>query len=642
MIRQLLKRESAASPAYEPLRIAAATANSLKISRCIEMPTSISQVLRFDKEGNMVLCLGHGNKSVMAFALEKGVFNEGLSEAPSFSSFFRDSPLFDTTITHGHETLVRDFCLLINLTPSQTSSRRRSFVLLASACPSLDGSSPSNSSNATYPHALNHTVNDVISLWLVCLESGMISDKLVFPCDHIVLSHAAGVQVNGDILAVTSVKNQTIHLFHIQESGTFVKQVEVGWHTRDDDEFCLAKARSAQELFDAQQQTVRATTSLPNLSNFSSFMSASLYRNRTLLGGNDRAASNDLPYVGPAAAPGGPIRPVELRRSLRRSARSAILPRVSVQPNASVANIFSNPNNHHGADEVVHVPSFGGRDGVNASASNIPNALPFSGLKQRLLSFLYRKAAESGNPATMRHFYLTFDQYASLVMWRMQFLENDTILIKFGGIENALGRPAEPLASQATFFMEYSLETTQVLNVYDNTSHELLERFCSEPQFRGSAGNHGLNYVTNATNNDAARDFVKKQLYSVGKAKNGGRAQSVKRILASLPLNPQYYIESPLLDQRIFSYDESMMNNVQRPRSWSSQFAVKFWDRETGQVRFKIDPNPGEPGSAIEQALTKSKKYVSYIFHPWIPFVISVMTVAGRPPIYNFHFVCTE
>ncbi|KAJ3242535.1 acid phosphatase det1 [Chytriomyces hyalinus] len=638
MIRQLLKRESAPSFAYEPLRIAAATANSLKISRCIEMPTSISQVMRFDKEGNILLCLGHGNKAVMAFALENGVFNEGQSETPSFSSFFRGSPLFDTTITHGHETLVRDFCLIINLKPSQSSSRRRSFVLLASACP---WTSLSNPSTAAYPHALNHTVNDVITLWLVCLESGMISDKLVFPCDHIVLSHAAGVQVNGDILAVTSVKNQTIHLFHIQESGTFVKQVEVGWHTRDDDEFCLSKARSAQELFDAQQQTVRAATSLPNLSNFTSFMSASMYRNRHLPAGNDRTDWSNSAYVAPAA-PGGPVRPVEVRRSLRRSARSAILPRVSVQSNAALANIFSNPNNQHGVDAVAPVPAVGSREGANASVSNIPNALPFSGLKQRLLSFLYRKAAESGNPATMRHFYLTFDQYASLVMWRMQFLENDTILIKFGGVENTLGRPAEPLASQATFFMEYSLETTQVLNVYDNTSHELLERFCSEPQFRGSVGNHGLNFVTNATNNDTARDFVKKQLYSVGKAKNGGRAQSVKRILASLPLNPQYYIESPLLDQRIFSYDESMMNNIQRPRSWSSQFAVKFWDRETGQVRFKIDPNPGEPGSAIEQALSKSKKYVSYIFHPWIPFVISVMTVAGRPPIYNFHFVCTE
>lgn len=60
---------------------------------------------------------------------------------------------------------------------------------------------------------------------------------------------------------------------------------------------------------------------------------------------------------------------------------------------------------------------------------------PLSGIKQRMMSFLYQKAAKNG-PKALSHFYLTFSYFSSLVMWRMQFIDSDNILVKFGPLSN--------------------------------------------------------------------------------------------------------------------------------------------------------------------------------------------------------------
>ncbi|KAJ3099622.1 acid phosphatase det1 [Physocladia obscura] len=219
---------------------------------------------------------------------------------------------------------------------------------------------------------------------------------------------------------------------------------------------------------------------------------------------------------------------------------------------------------------------------------------PLSGLKQRLLAFLYRQAVENGTQSAMRHYYMTFEQFASLVMWRIQFIDESTILIKFGGVEASVGRALEPPTSQTVFFAIYNLETTRITAVFDNMSHEFLELFESFPQLRGfcEMGGGAMNFITTGSNNMHAREFVKKQLYSVRKAKNGGVSQAVKRVFAAIPPNPQMYIESPYLDQVLFNYDESVINNINRPKPLSGEFAVKFWDRQTRSIRFKIDPFP--------------------------------------------------
>lgn len=70
-----------------------------------------------------------------------------------------------------------------------------------------------------------------------------------------------------------------------------------------------------------------------------------------------------------------------------------------------------------------------------------------SGIKQSLMSFLFKRARDSGESGQMQHFclfprlliylsVLLFEQFSSLIMWRVHFMDADTLLLKFGTMEN--------------------------------------------------------------------------------------------------------------------------------------------------------------------------------------------------------------
>lgn len=94
--------------------------------------------------------------------------------------------------------------------------------------------------------------------------------------------------------------------------------------------------------------------------------------------------------------------------------------------------------------------------------------------------------------------------------------------------------------------------------------------------------------------------------------------QSIKRVLSSVPFNPQSFSESPYYDMQLYSYDEKVINAADRVRP-CQEYPCKFYDRKTGRFKFKLDPKitPLQPRS-------RTKKSAHYIFHPSEPFVISV------------------
>ncbi|XP_050307622.1 DET1 homolog isoform X2 [Anthonomus grandis grandis] len=60
-------------------------------------------------------------------------------------------------------------------------------------------------------------------------------------------------------------------------------------------------------------------------------------------------------------------------------------------------------------------------------------------LKHRLLTFLYKRASSissnTGDPTEIRKFYLYFDNFHSLKMWKMQLLDENHLLIKYASEE---------------------------------------------------------------------------------------------------------------------------------------------------------------------------------------------------------------
>ena len=61
------------------------------------------------------------------------------------------------------------------------------------------------------------------------------------------------------------------------------------------------------------------------------------------------------------------------------------------------------------------------------------------GLKHRLLVFLYHRAVriseQEGSPYELRRFYLYFNRFRSLRMWKMQLLDSHHLLIRYASEE---------------------------------------------------------------------------------------------------------------------------------------------------------------------------------------------------------------
>ena len=185
-----------------------------------------------------------------------------------------------------------------------------------------------------------------------------------------------------------------------------------------------------------------------------------------------------------------------------------------------------------------------------------------SGLKQRIMSFLFKRAHSSNDPNAISHFYLTFDYFAKLVMWRMQFLDSDNIMIKYGNISTIQGRTEA--STYTAFYVFYCLSTTQVTAVHENGSKELFEMFENMNCFRGTAFSQPFSCISSPSNNKYAREYLRRQVYTVRKARNGGALQAVKRILSILPLNAQSFSESPYFNLDLFSFDEKLINPLER------------------------------------------------------------------------------
>ncbi|KAG0076666.1 acid phosphatase det1, partial [Podila epicladia] len=325
-------------------------------------------------------------------------------------------------------------------------------------------------------------------------------------------------------------------------------------------------------------------------------------------------------------------------------------------------------------------------------APSAPHSQTISGIKQRLVTFLFRKAFNANDGgAALRQFHLTFQQFANLAMWRMQFLDESTMLIKFGKLDCVIGRQADS-TFQTAFFVIYNIHTTQIQEVYDNASEEFLriyescaDQFCAIAY--STAGPHKRHYSSTCSNNIYTKDLLRKTQFGMRHARNGGSAQAVKRSLCVLPFSPQSFSDSPYFDLSLFSYDEKVISATDRQRP-CQDFPIKFYLRDSGELKFKIQlfhPNGGTSGSSYmgmpgigpglgppgglggggaiigtggpatattstnntntntnnsnsnNGPLLRSKRVATFIAHPTEPFLISVIHQHLQPVTVNFH-----
>jgi hypothetical protein len=309
------------------------------------------------------------------------------------------------------------------------------------------------------------------------IATGLICDSRVFKNDYIILANHSGVQLHKEILAITSVQNQCIHLFHIKPSGVLVSERVIGWHNFADDELIQAQYRETEEKVQAQLRRKSC----------------------------DRS-------------------PSAFSEDDSRAAHGHISPHFSHLSASSINRPAARQEEYESDEEEAEDADDEDADEHSSVKKNAEQEQPvaFSGLKHRIMAYLYRRAQQDGSIAAMREFYMAFEQYVSLVMWRMQFIGDDHILIKFGNLEQNFGRYTEPTATQSYLFVLYCLSTSLVEGVYESSSEDLLYMFenCSEMYDRHFDGIASL--MTHPGNNIYSRQLARTFMQSVKNARSGG------------------------------------------------------------------------------------------------------------------------
>ncbi|TPX35553.1 hypothetical protein SmJEL517_g02048 [Synchytrium microbalum] len=500
--------------------------------------------------------------------------------------------VYEKVLTSGSELLCKDFCLF---TVNKTQ------MILSSAVPS--SGQPEHARR--YPHSIRSISSlDDVTFWLLDIETGQILDRKIYRNDYIFLSNHAGVHMLRNHMCIASVQHQSVYILEIKETGKFVELRTVGWFNYEDDALILSRATDAEEQY---RQRIRVNPPIANPNNRSTpanttsmdwepdYVYTGLNSNRRLIGQR---------VFRPPEQPDVTAQLVPALLSTRPPPRQQPPPRATFN-----------------TEQLMEVDD---------------ESIPLSGLKQRILTFLYRRAVSSGNDAGIRNFYLTYPYFATLVMWRVQFIDQHHLMIKMGNLEQVVGKNPEPTTASSSFFVVYSLLTTEVIGVLDNASEFLLREMESWDSLRGMPFSDPLQFVTSMANNDYARDTVRRHMYAVRKARNGGAAQAIKRIVSQLPVNAQSFLETPYFDQGLFSYDEKVINNNDRTRLLS-EFPVKFFSRATGVFKFRIDPLPAPFGAPQPPARAMQKRYVQFLFHPTEPLVITSLITPGAPAVINIH-----
>ncbi|KAK0607886.1 hypothetical protein LWI29_022011 [Acer saccharum] len=143
-------------------------------------------------------------------------------KAKRFESFF--TQLYCITLASCNELICKDFFL---------SMENNQFGLFATSTPQIHDAPANEGAIQEVPFI------EKITFHLVSLEDGVILDEKVFHNDFINLTNNMGVFLYDDLLAIVSLRYQTIHILQIRESGNLVDVRAIGSFCHEDDELFL-------------------------------------------------------------------------------------------------------------------------------------------------------------------------------------------------------------------------------------------------------------------------------------------------------------------------------------------------------------------------------------------------------------------
>nr|XP_004511489.1 light-mediated development protein DET1 isoform X3 [Cicer arietinum] len=163
------------------------------------------------------------------------------SKARRFDSFF--TQLYCVSLASCNELICKDFFLYMD---------SNQFGLFATSTAQIHDAPAVGGAVQGVPSI------EKITFHLLRLEDGEILDRKVFSNDFVNLTHNMGVFLYDDLLAIVSLRYQTIHILQIRDSGNLVHVRAIGEFCREDDELFLNS--NAQDISSSDKNKQHQST----------------------------------------------------------------------------------------------------------------------------------------------------------------------------------------------------------------------------------------------------------------------------------------------------------------------------------------------------------------------------------------------
>ncbi|MCP9260005.1 hypothetical protein DINM_003394 [Dirofilaria immitis] len=222
-----------------------------------------------------------------------------------------------------------------------------------------------------------------------------------------------------------------------------------------------------------------------------------------------------------------------------------------------------------------------------------------SGVKQRILTYLYHRCADSTQIDSFLH---TFAQFRSLRMWQMQLVTPSIILIRFVNEEAFATTPG--IGNYPLLLVLMDWQRGDVLGAFDPN------RKCQEElKYAHVSSNRFPCTVQHCQQALIAYERMKNALTD---ARGGSDRETRRRIICQLPYSFSYIpVETPYLDPSMFRFDDRLITLIERTKLTDSE----IFSRLTCLPLFEMHLNQG--------------RFVQLLFHPTDPFAISVDRTRG-------------
>lgn len=238
----------------------------------------------------------------------------------------------------------------------------------------------------------------------------------------------------------------------------------------------------------------------------------------------------------------------------------------------------------HSSDRMISDPT----DDYWAAIQNQP-VLPMNDkqlctLKQRLLAYLYHRAKKSNKQI---HFIRLFNDYLASKFYKVQFLTQDIILLKFAHESIVNKRQQEQQMHQALFVV-YDIRTSTILNIYDDSSAELadiFEKYNDEIRYSSS---YGLINYSNLEFFPLSTYAGRRQFeHNYSHSNSNIEIEGIKRLLMQLPLRTITHTISPYLDLNLFSYDDKIVHIDDMIKTCPNN-PIRFFSRDCQRMKFQL------------------------------------------------------